>query len=870
MDFFQLMPRRQMNADKAGSDSHNCRQPIELLRGVRVGIVGGGSFCRKLIEFFLAEALSPHKPVIAGVADINPHAEGFLYAQQLGIFTTTDYSRLYALQGLEVILEITRDRDLAAAIKKTLPQQITLVDHFHARHLWDSLQIGSLRHRTLEAFQQKRNDPQAIEILIRQSFDAFDDIINRRNDRSRKIELELLENERTQSQIIQGSTIPTFVINKHHIVTHWNKALEKLSGRTADEVVGTNRQWAPFWQSERPTMADVILDQIDRLEVQKLYGSQWRESGLIEGAYEAEVFFPKVGEKGKWLWFTAAPIKSPDGTIVGAIETLWDKTEDKRAEEERDRHTQELAALCSIYTALSAPWPIDQRIEAALKEIRRYLKADDTCIFLQENEEDFYLKYHYGRAESSCPKYHCTEAKELIRRVARNGELFLVEALDTLPGPELEFISRLGFQSIAFIPISAKEKKTIGVLQIASHHPKQFAPIERHALDLIGNRLGVAIENAMLQEQNIKSEAKYRSLFNNDPNPIFIISHQSLEILDINERAQECYGYSRHEMQGMSFLSLGEPDDREVQYGFQHLPLGQSILLAKRRHFRKGGRSFYVNISVSHARYGEGDVLIASTADVTESIEKETQLIQASKMTTLGMMAAGMAHEINQPLNVIQICADFFLKILRKGQPVANDDLRTMANDIIANVDRATGIIRHVRHFARQSEVVTSKVNINEPIEDVFKVLGHQIKAHQIELDLDLDCDIPYVMADHNRLEQVFINLVTNAIDAMDEKAETDRFKGMTKQLQIRSYTENGSVVVAVTDNGVGMSSEVKEKLFEPFFTTKKIGKGTGLGVSISYGIIKDYNGSIEIDSQEGRGTTFILRFPALNKDQQR
>ena len=125
-------------------------------------------------------------------------------------------------------------------------------------------------------------------------------------------------------------------------------------------------------------------------------------------------------------------------------------------------------------------------------------------------------------------------------------------------------------------------------------------------------------------------------------------------------------------------------------------------------------------------------------------------------------------------------------------------------------------------------------------------------------------------MADHNRLEQVFINLVTNAIDAMDEKAESAEFKGMAKRLLIRSYAENGHVVVAVTDNGVGMSDEVKEKLFEPFFTTKRIGKGTGLGVSISYGIIKDYSGTIEIDTQAGRGTTFILKFPALKKKDQR
>jgi PAS domain S-box-containing protein len=848
-----------------GSGEHiNSRQPVEIFRSARVGIVGGGVFCRRLINFLLNADKSPRKPVIIGVADIDPHAEGFCYAQRLGIFTTTDYTRLYTLEGLEVLLEITRDRDLPAAIMNTMPRHVLLVDHIQARYLWDSLQIENLRYRTLEELRQKQNDPQAVEHLFNYCFDAFDDIINQHITRSREIELELMEKERTQSQIIQGSTIPTFVINKDHVVTHWNKALEKLSGRSSEEVVGTRGQWAPFYRSERPTMADVILDQTERLEIQKLYGSDWRESALIEGAYEAEVFFPTVGEQGKWVWFTAAPIKAPDGTIVGAIETLWDKTEDKRAEQEREHHTQQLAALCSIYTALSAPWPIDRRIEAALEEIRSYLKAVDICIFLHEEGGNVYLKYHYGAPGAPGPQKLSTSAKRLLRQMAENGEPFIVETLNPPPGSQLEFLSRAGFRSIAFIPISAKEKNIIGILQIASAKPKQFEPIERQALDLIGNRLGVAIENAILQEQNIKSEEKYRSLFNNDPNPIFIINHRSYEILDVNERAQECYGYEREEMQGMSFLSLGEPDDREIRYGFEHLPLSQSILLAKRRHFRKGGRSFYVNISVSHARYGEGDVLIATTTDVTESIEKETQLIQASKMTTLGMMAAGMAHEINQPLNVIQICADFFLKMLRKGQPIAKEDLRTMANDIISNVNRATGIINHVRHFARQSDVVTSRVNINVPIQDVFKVLGHQIKAHQIELDLDLDCDIPYILADHNRLEQVFINLVTNAIDAMDEKAELPEHKEMTKRLAILTFEKSGNVVVEVTDNGIGMSKEVQKKLFEPFFTTKKVGKGTGLGVSISYGIINDYNGSIEIDSQPGRGTTFVLRFPAI------
>jgi C4-dicarboxylate-specific signal transduction histidine kinase len=233
-------------------------------------------------------------------------------------------------------------------------------------------------------------------------------------------------------------------------------------------------------------------------------------------------------------------------------------------------------------------------------------------------------------------------------------------------------------------------------------------------------------------------------------------------------------------------------------------------------------------------------------------------------MTTLGVMAAGMAHEINQPLNVIQVCADFFLKMLNRGATIEDEDLRTMANDIVANVDRAAGVIKHVRDFARQSELVHSKVNINDPIKDVFKVFGHQLKVHDIETVLDLDPDIPNIMAEHNRLEQVLINLVSNAIDAMDEKNDQPGSQDSSKRLSIKSFVENDQVIVHVKDTGTGMSEEVKHKIFEPFFTTKKVGKGTGLGVSISYGIVKDYSGSIEIDSEIGTGTTFILRVPAV------
>lgn len=370
-------------------------------------------------------------------------------------------------------------------------------------------------------------------------------------------------------------------------------------------------------------------------------------------------------------------------------------------------------------------------------------------------------------------------------------------------------------------------------------------------------------ELSKLYEKYKTSEEKYRSLFNDNPNPIFIIDQQTLEILDINHRVENDYGYSKIELLGRPFLEIGDEDDETIKLGLKELKTGEAILFTKKRHYKKPREAFFVNMKVVNATYSHRDVLIASTTDITESVEKETQLIQAGKLATLGTMAAGMAHEINQPLNVIQICADLMLKMIKKGIAIPDDELVMMARDIIDNVARASGVIKHVRDFARQSERDLKKMNLNDPINDVFKVLGHQLTVHSVNVKLELDPDLPEIRAEHNRLEQVFINLVTNAIDAMDEKAEKSE-KAVEKQLVIKTFFLGQEVIAKVSDTGMGMSEAVKRKIFEPFFTTKETGKGTGLGTSISFGIIKDYGGTIDIESVEGEGACFTIKFPII------
>jgi len=841
---------------------------LDKLLKSKIAIIGGGNFCKKLLQLLFSEPFEDCHPTILGVADTNGKADGFLYAKQLGIFTTHNYHELYRLKNLQVLMELTSDIELGGVINKEKPAGVELIDHVAARTVWSALQVEAEKRRALKDLRKNSFDAARIDLLFERFANRLANVINERSARYVEIERELIESEKALSQIIEGSTIPTFVLNKDHVVTHWNKAMEKVTGARAETMVGTRRPSTPFWGKERPTMADVILDQIGEDEIKKLYGETWRKSALIEEAYEAEVFFPRLGESGKWCWFTAAPIKAPDGTIVGSIETLWDKTEDKKAEEEREKRTKELSTLCSIYSALNASYALEARIHQTALEIKHFLSADGLCIYLLEDDGKFHLRYNYGLSWEAAKNLIVADDTSFIYLAVQAREYKIIDDLSDGYIDELCHLAKEKLFSLAYIPISGKEGKVLGVIQVGSRKTAHFAPEDKDVLELIGNRIGVAIENAALQDQYIKSEEKYRTLFNSDPHPIFILDSKTFQILDMNQRAQDCYVYAREELLEKDFLQLGDKGDEDLAEGLQNLSKDKSLLFTKKRHYRKGGKPFYVNINMSYAKYGEIDVIIAATTDITEVVEKETQLVQAGKMTTLGVMAAGMAHEINQPLNVIQVCADFFLKMLNRGQPVEEEDLRMMANDIVANVERASGVIKHVRDFARQSEPVRSRVSINDPINDVFKVLGHQLKVHEVEVELDLDPDIPEVLAEHNRLEQVFINLVSNAIDAMDEKAAQPDNADKEKRLTIRSFAENGHVIVKVIDTGTGMTEEIKNKIFEPFYTTKKVGKGTGLGVSISYGIVKDYHGSIEIDSEVGKGTTFTLKFPQAAKAQ--
>ncbi len=368
----------------------------------------------------------------------------------------------------------------------------------------------------------------------------------------------------------------------------------------------------------------------------------------------------------------------------------------------------------------------------------------------------------------------------------------------------------------------------------------------------------------LLEEELKRSEEKYRTLFNSDPNPIFVLDLNTLEIQDANERALKSYGYEKEDLLGKSFLHLAVPMEwdrlRKVSWDKEG-----AVFKVKQR--TSNDESILVNIRFSSLKELGQDTVIVTTSDVTERVKSEEQLIQASKMATLGEMSAGVAHELNQPLSVIKTSASFLAKKIDRQEPVVPEILRELAEEMDSQVDRASLIINHLRQFGRKTDIRKVNVQLNDCIRGTFTVLGRQLEVHGISVELELEETLPPIKGDRNRLEQIFLNLIMNARDAMDEKEEV-MGQHVEKSLKISSRTENDEVVLNISDTGLGMSEAVREKIFEPFFTTKPVGKGTGLGLSISFGIVRDYDGVIEVESEEGRGTTFIIKFPAVAEEE--
>ena len=247
--------------------------------------------------------------------------------------------------------------------------------------------------------------------------------------------------------------------------------------------------------------------------------------------------------------------------------------------------------------------------------------------------------------------------------------------------------------------------------------------------------------------------------------------------------------------------------------------------------------------------------------DITDRINMETQLTQAEKLSSIGLLAAGVAHEVNTPLAVISSYAQMLGKQLR-GDEASNARLQPVLEKITEQTFRASEIVNGLLNFSRMGSVEFGSIDLNAMVRDTVLLLEHQTRSAGVAVVTELAEDLPAVLGNRGKLQQVLVNLVLNSKDALQDKANG--------RVTIATNRSPKGVQISVEDDGAGMPAEVLRKIYDPFFTTKnspKDGqrKGTGLGLAVTYGIVQEHAGTIDVSSRVGEGTIFRLELPAAD-----
>ncbi len=339
-----------------------------------------------------------------------------------------------------------------------------------------------------------------------------------------------------------------------------------------------------------------------------------------------------------------------------------------------------------------------------------------------------------------------------------------------------------------------------------------------------------------------------------------------------NQNFAKMLNFSPSELLKKHIVELILFDDKTPTAIFVNPTLGGHRTRQDVQLLQKGGTPVWVMMGMSPL-FGKDSQFLGTlfmVMDISEIKRSELELkrnrdhlFETSKLATIGEMSAGMAHEMNQPMTGITLAVAMIKKLKEKNK-LTDEELDSALKDILTSVKRCTKVIDHVRAFSRQQTEDFGPISVNDSIDAAMILMKESLRLRNIEVTKTLTENLPEIRGERFQLEQVWINLISNAKDALDELEAKSPGILKNKKLSISSRLEAGAVVVEITDTGIGMSEKTKNKIFEPFFTTKPPGKGTGLGMSIVHGIIQAHKAEVEIKSKVGSGSTFSIRLPAV------
>lgn len=447
------------------------------------------------------------------------------------------------------------------------------------------------------------------------------------------------------------------------------------------------------------------------------------------------------------------------------------------------------------------------------------------------------------------------------------------------------------FRNYIYKPMKAQiEKRKAAEACLREYQAGLESIIEDRTAKLVEALQGLERENAerMLTEEALqRSEERSRLLFEQTEDAIILFKPGTCRIIDVNSVAERLYGYSKQELFSLGPGCFMDSEDYakfcEIIGQVRH---GDTIRIDSVTHIRKGGEEIVASVRGKMVSIQNVDLVYCTMRNITQRIrlEEEARLIQAklihtNKMTSLGVLVASIAHEINNPNNYIMTNSELLAKVCRDIHPILQEyyeehgdfnlggipfsEMKSVLpelNDGISDgARRIRDIINNLKDFAREeASGVSTKVDVNRVVSIAASLLNHQIKKHTKHFRLNLWGAVPAVLGSTQQLEQVVINLIMNSLQALPGEE-------CSVEVSTSFAADKDEVVVRVTDEGGGIPAGIANRILEPFFTTRLDSGGSGLGLAICHSIVREHRGILEFESVPGRGTTFTVRLPAVH-----
>jgi PAS domain S-box-containing protein len=446
----------------------------------------------------------------------------------------------------------------------------------------------------------------------------------------------------------------------------------------------------------------------------------------------------------------------------------------------------------------------------------------------------------------------------LVEDINRSDEIFTQD--------DIQVAQRLKMQSMICVPI-VHEGESLGVIVVDSlKSQREFREGDINLLMAVASQTALSIANARSFQKLQESEKKHRTLVETIRDIVYTIDLEG-RFTYISPMVAIITGYEDKELLGRKFTEIVNPPYKNMvwQKFSESLKSGE-LSTYEIEILSKDGKAVPIEFNAAPLTDNKGNLIgrIGVARDITRRYEEkakrqemEMRALTQDKLASLGEIATGVAHEINQPLSYIKIILESTLSDIEM-EKLDKEELSGDFNESLRQVGKITNIISHLRTFGRSDVTSFSPVKLSRILDDTLILMKERLRIRNITIDIHLEEHLPMLYANHAKLEQVFVNLIQNSMDAIEEQG-----KG---EIILTARVENNEVLILYTDTGAGIDPMVQQKIFDPFFTTKEPGKGTGIGLSIVYGILQEHEGTITCESEMGKGATFRIKLPIYSE----